>query len=97
VTGARRAPPASAGGSDDVRIVCCQLTQSRFSIDIAIGPPIVSPARTPDRMSARSDSIAIRRPRPYPPWRRLRSAVIASISIGSPAGMPSRITISARP
>jgi hypothetical protein len=25
-------------------MVCCQFTQSRFSISIAIGPPIVSPA-----------------------------------------------------
>jgi hypothetical protein len=45
-------------------MVCCQFTQSRFAIDIAIGPPIVSPARTPDRISALSDSIAMRRPRP---------------------------------
>ena len=33
------------------RIVYCQFTQSRFSIIIAIGPPMVSPARTPDRIS----------------------------------------------
>ena len=45
-------------------IVCCQLTQSRFSIISAIGPPSVSPARMPEIGSARSDSIAIRRPRP---------------------------------
>jgi hypothetical protein len=45
-------------------MVYSQLGQSRFSIIIAIGPPIVSPARTPEKISARSDSIAIRRPRP---------------------------------
>ena len=60
----RCAPLASGGGSTSVRIVCCQFGQSRFSIINAIGPPIVSPARTPERTCARSDSIAMRRPRP---------------------------------
>ncbi len=74
VTGERRAPPPSTTGgslfsplsalSAPTRIVYCQFGQSRFSISIAIGPPIVSPARTPDSTSARSDSIAMRRPRP---------------------------------
>ena len=41
VTGARRAPPASAGGSSVTRIVYCQFAQSRFSIIIAIGLPMV--------------------------------------------------------
>jgi hypothetical protein len=67
VTGARFAPPASPAGSAVALMVCCQFGQSRFSIIIAIGPPIVSPARTPERISARSDSMAMRRPRPYPP------------------------------
>ena len=45
VTGARlRTAGAPGSGSDPVNIVCCQFTQSRFSISIAIGPPIVSPA-----------------------------------------------------
>jgi len=67
VTEARRAPPVDSSGATNSavdRIVYCQLIQSRFSINIATGPPSVSPARTPDTMSARSDSIAIRRPRP---------------------------------
>ena len=54
-------------------------------------------ARTPDSTSARSDSIAIRRPRPYPPCRRRRSSVIASRSTARPAGIPSSMTTSARP
>ena len=41
VTGARRAPPASGGGSSVTRIVYCQFAQSRFSIIIAIGLPMV--------------------------------------------------------
>ena len=39
----------------------------------------------------------MRRPRPYPPCRRRRSRVRASGSIGTPAGMPSRIATSACP
>src|SRR6476619_928622 len=39
----------------------------------------------------------MRRPRPYPPCRRRSSRVMTSASIVSPAGMPSRITTSARP
>ena len=45
-------------------IVCCQFSQSCCGISSAIGPPSVSPWRTPDRISARSCSIAMRRPRP---------------------------------
>ena len=97
VTGARRAPVASGAGSGPVNMVCCQFTQSRFSMIIAIGPPILSPPRTPDTMSALSDSIAIRRPRPYPPCRRRRSRVTLSRSMRSPAGIPSRMTTRARP
>ena len=40
VTGARFAPFASGSGCGPVNIVCCQFTQSRFSISIAIGPPM---------------------------------------------------------
>ena len=64
VTGARLAPVAFGAGSGPVCMVRCQFTQSRFSMSMAIGPPIVWPARTPEMMSARSDSMAIRRPRP---------------------------------
>jgi hypothetical protein len=66
VTGraARAAGVAVLGATNSAvdRIVYCQLAQSRFSISIATGPPSVSPARTPETMSARSDSIDIRRP-----------------------------------
>ena len=63
---AARLAPVGVGRRLAVRRAscCCQFTQSRFSISSAIGPPIVSPARTPERISARSDSIAMRRPRP---------------------------------
>src|SRR5262245_53849973 len=47
--------------------------------------------------SARSDSIVMRRPRPYPPCRRRSSTVIASKSMVSPAGTPSRIATSVLP
>src|SRR3954464_3598391 len=47
--------------------------------------------------SARSDSISIRRPRPYPVWRRRNSRVSASMSIARPAGTPSMIVTSALP
>src|SRR4030095_9063924 len=46
---------------------------------------------------ARSDSIAMRRPRPYPVCRRRSCVVIASKSIERPAGIPSRIATSAWP
>ena len=59
---ARRSRPAPARAR--CAWCCCQFTQSRFSMSMAIGPPIVWPARTPEMMSARSDSMAIRRPRP---------------------------------
>ena len=45
-------------------IVCCQFSQSLFGISSAIGAPVVTPWRTPLSTSARSDSMAIRRPRP---------------------------------
>src|SRR5262245_45292319 len=51
----------------------------------------------PLNASARSDSIAMRRPRPYPVCRRRSSFVTASKSIVSPAGTPSRIATSALP
>jgi hypothetical protein len=45
-------------------MIACQFAQSRLRMSIAIGLPIVSPARTPERISAVSRSICIRRPRP---------------------------------
>ena len=64
VTGALRAPVASAGGSAPTYIVFCQLVQSRLRTTSATGPPSVSPLRMPDSTSAVSDSMAMRRPRP---------------------------------
>jgi hypothetical protein len=58
-------------------------------ISIAIGEPIVSPARTPEIHSMRSCSIFIRAPRPWPCMRRPRSLSTASAEIGNPAGTPS--------
>ena len=45
-------------------MISCQFFQSRLWISIAIGEPSVSPARTPERSSAWSDSIFMRLPRP---------------------------------
>ena len=45
-------------------IVRCQFSQSLFGISSAIGPPVVRPWRTPLSTCARSDSMAMRRPRP---------------------------------
>ena len=97
VTTGRSVPEAPAGASSSACIVCCQFSQSLLRISSEIGEPSVSPARTPDRISALSDSIAMRRPRPYPPWRRLSCSVMASKSICSPAGMPSSIATSPLP
>ena len=97
VTTGRSAPDAPAGWSCSTCIVRCQLSQSLFGITRAMGAPVVRPWRMPLITSARSDSMAIRRPRPYPPWRRRSSDVIASKSIANPAGMPSRIVTSALP
>ena len=60
VTSARRTPLAPSGMSGSTYIVCCQLTQSRFRINSAIGAPVVRPWRTPARISTRSLSMAIR-------------------------------------
>ncbi|MEI2711298.1 MAG: hypothetical protein V9E96_20145 [Chitinophagaceae bacterium] len=45
-------------------IFSVQFTQSRFWIQSASGEPSVNPCRTPDMISAWSDSIFIRPPRP---------------------------------
>ena len=47
VTSARLAPVAPSGISFSTCIVCCQLTQSRLRMSIAIGAPVVRPLRTP--------------------------------------------------
>ena len=66
VTAARRAPGSDSSGSASTLIVWRQFSQSLLRIWSAIGLPSVRPRRTPDRISARSRSMAIRRPRPYP-------------------------------
>ena len=60
----RWAPAASGAGDPPTVIVHCQLTQSLFRTRSATGDPSVSPLRTPERISTRSDSMAMRRPRP---------------------------------
>ena len=74
-----------------------QFAQSRFLTSIAIGDPIDSPARTPPRNSTRSCSITIRRPRPYPCWRRASSRSTSATRRGTPAGIPSTSATSAGP
>jgi len=55
---------ASAGIAASTCIVRCQFSQSLLGMSNAIGAPVDSPCRMPLSGSARSDSIAIRRPRP---------------------------------
>ena len=73
VTGcARRLPSAArmasssdwAAESGSTCITRVQFSQSRFRTRSRIGEPIVSPCRTPARISARSCSIVCRAPRP---------------------------------
>ena len=104
VTPARSACPGrgrvsgciSCSGGETL-ITSFQFSQSRFQINKVIGLPIVSPWRTPDRISALSCSILIRGLRPYPAWRLLRSRAIYSSSKDKSAGTPSMITISPLP
>src|SRR4051812_18829138 len=56
-----------------------------------MGDPIVCECRTPATISARSVSIFIRPPRPYPCCRRHSSRLTASREIGMPAGIPARV------
>src|SRR4051794_2126906 len=51
----------------------------------------------PEVTSARSDSIFIRPPRPWPSWRRARSRSRSSGVSSSPAGRPSTIAVSPGP
>src|SRR5262249_54157788 len=61
------------------------------------GVPSVVPCLSPASTSTLSCSICCRGERPYPCWRRLRSASIASRSSSSPAGSPVTIATSAGP
>ena len=72
-----------------------QFAWSRFSIRSATGLPSVRPWRMPAQTVARSDSIFIRPPRPWPSWRRARSASMSSGATSRPAGRPS--TTATRP
>ena len=74
-----------------------QFSQSRLAISSVIGDPSVKPPRTPATMWAASCSMAIRPPRPCPPCRRVRSRARSSSRTVSPAGTPSRITVSRSP
>src|SRR3954464_6387671 len=55
--------------------------------------PSVRPWRTPDVTSARSDSIFMRPPRPWPSWRRARSRSMSSGRSSRPAGGPSTTAV----
>src|SRR5215210_4518942 len=59
----------------------------------AIGLPSVRPCRTPAVTSARSDSIFMRPPRPWPSWRRARSRSMSSGRSSRPAGRPSTTAV----
>src|ERR1700682_6550032 len=85
VTGLRlsSAPSTSSTGS-----ACVQFCQSLLRIRIATGETIVCECRTPATISARSVSIFIRPPRPYPCSLRHSSRLTASKEIGIPAGSP---------
>src|SRR5215212_5796127 len=61
------------------------------------GLPSVRPWRTPAVTSARSFSIFMRPPRPWPSWRRARSASMSSGRSSRPAGSPSTIAVSPGP
>src|SRR5215218_1111383 len=64
---------------------------------MATGLPSVRPWRMPAVTCARSFSIFIRPPRPWPSWRRARSASMSSGRSASPAGSPSTIAVSPGP
>src|SRR3954447_1324887 len=70
-----------------------QFSKSRLATESAIGPPSVSPWRTPEVTSAASRSIFMRPPRPWPSWRRAMSALMASGSSSSPAGRTSTMQV----
>jgi hypothetical protein len=57
------------------------------------GEPSVSLPRTPPWTSTVSCSICMRRPRPWPCWRRARSRARRSKSTRKPAGRPCRIAV----
>src|SRR3954452_4487974 len=61
------------------------------------GLPSVRPWRTPGVTSARSDSIFMRPPRPWPSWRRARSRSMSSGRSSRPAGSPSTTAVSPGP
>src|SRR6266511_1474824 len=55
------------------------------------GLPRVNPPRTPEVICTWSVSIFMRPPRPWPCWRRARSALRSEALSGTPAGSPSAI------
>src|SRR5215210_7953499 len=64
---------------------------------MATGLPSVRPWRTPAVTVARSFSIFMRPPRPWPSWRRARSTSMSSGVNSRPAGTPSTIAVSPGP
>src|SRR5215210_2757091 len=64
---------------------------------MATGLPSARPWRTPAVTVARSFSIFMRPPRPWPSWRRARSTSMSSGVNSRPAGTPSTIAVSPGP
>lgn len=73
------------------------ILESRLTIWMVSGLPMVVDRRTPERNSAWSDSIFCRAPRPYPPWRRDNSVLMNSVSRVRPAGRPVMVASIAGP
>ena len=98
VSGALRARSASTSASTgSADITCSHLGHSVLAISIAIGPPWVSPWRTPPRIVTRSCSNFIRAPRPRPSRRRASASETSSVVIVTCAGNPSRMATRAGP
>ncbi len=87
----------SSGRAPSTDMTSVQLSQSRLEIVMATGLPMVRPKRIPDSTLARSLSIFIRPPRPYPNWRRESSASISAMVTGTPAGTPDTMVTRALP
>ena len=84
----------STGSAD---ITCSHLGHSELATSIAMGPPIVTPCRTPPKIRTTSCSNFIRAPRPTPKRRRARSAPISAVVTCTPAGIPSQTDTSDGP
>ena len=76
VHAAATAVDAPSPVADAQRVAAGSLSVASNTQGIAIGEPMVLPLRRPERTTTSSCSILIRPPRPYPPCRRVSSALI---------------------